>query len=79
MAVFDELNRHAERMEDPEARKAEKIERAPSTSARKRKGSSSVSLETYKRTTLFVNILGALVVVGIIGFGGYWAVTLFIG
>jgi hypothetical protein len=78
MAVFEELNRQSERLQDPEARKAEKIARAQPAKRKKRNGSSSVSIDTYKRTKIIVNIAVALAVAAVIIFGGYYAIQAFI-
>lgn len=78
MAVFEELNRSSERLQDPEARKAGKIERAAPAKRKKRPGSTSVSLSTYKKTGFFINIGVVLLVIGVIAFFGYHAIRLFI-
>lgn len=77
MAVFEELNNRPERLEDPEARKAERIVRADPKKKR-RKGSSSVSLKTYKRSMLFLNIGVTVAIVGIILFFAFIAIKTFI-
>lgn len=65
MAVFEELNRNAnaKRLEDPERRTAERIVREE-PSKKKRSGSTSVSISTYQRTKLFVNITVGLLIFG---------------
>lgn len=78
MAVFEELNRHSERLQDPEDRKAEKITRANAQKKKKRPGSSSVSVNTYKRTMLFVNIGATLLIIAAVAVGGYFAIQAFI-
>lgn len=77
MAVFEELNRHSERLQDPEARKAQKIERAK-TPQKKRGRSSSVSVSTYKRTKIIINVAVVVVVVSFVVFFGYQAIRMFI-
>lgn len=79
MAVFEELNQHAKRLDDPEERRAEKIVRAQSKPVKQRKGSSSVSLDTYKRTKLLINVaVGLIIVVAVIAVT-VTAVRIFVG
>jgi hypothetical protein len=78
MAVFEELNGRSERLQDPEARKAEKIARAEPKGRNKRSKSSSVSISTYKRTATFVNVATALAIIAVIVIGGYLAIQAFI-
>jgi len=79
MAVFEELNQHAKRLDDPEERQAEKIVRAQPKSAKQRKGSSSVSLDTYKRTKLLVNVAVGLIIVAAVVAVTVTAIRIFIG
>ncbi len=78
MAVFDELNRGPKRLEDPEARKAEQINRKGEVKNLKRH-SSGVTLSTYKRSISAVYWLVGLLVVGGIGYLGYIAISAFVG
>ena len=78
MAVFEELNRRANRMQDPEARKAGKIERALPGAGKRKSGSSSVSVGTYKRTGILVNIGTIIVIAAVVITFGYFAITTFI-
>lgn len=78
MAVFDELNRGSHRLEDPEVRKAEKIQREGNGQNLKRK-SSGVTFKTYKHSvTVAYWTIGVLVVGAIVTFG-YFAISAFVG
>lgn len=78
MAVFDELNRGSHRLEDPEARQAQKIQRKGEAKDLKRK-SSGVTFKTYKTSLLVGYWLVGIIVVGAIVGLGYLAITAFIG
>lgn len=78
MAVFDELNRGSHRFEDPEARKAEPLQRQGDGGNLKRK-SSGVTFGTYKSSLLVGYVLIGVIIVGAIGFFGFIAVRSFIG
>lgn len=76
MAVFEELNKQPKRLSEPKERKAEPIVRAE---PKRRKGkSSSVSLDTYRRTSLLISVGVGLVATLLIGGGILWAVNIFI-
>lgn len=79
MAVFEELNQHTKRLDDPEERRAEKIVRAQPKPTKQRKGSSSVSLDTYKRTKLLINVAVGLIIVVAVVAVTVTAVRIFIG
>lgn len=78
MAVFDELNKGSHRLEDPEVRQAEKIQRKGGAKNLKRK-SSGVTFQTYKVSIIVGYWLVGLAVVGAICFLGYMAISAFVG
>lgn len=72
MAVFDDLNPVGKRIEDPEDRRAEQIQRkGDGFDVRKR--SSGVKISTYKSSTRLINILvgvgSAVIILGLAIFG----------
>ncbi len=76
MAVFEELNKQPQRLSEPKERKAEPIMRAEPK--RKRGKSSSVSLDTYRRSSLLVNVGVGLAATVLIGGGIFWAINIFV-
>ena len=74
---FEELN-HFQRMEPPEDREAEDLQRAKGEAGFKKKSSGkSVSLRTYKRSTFFVTMLVWALFFAVVAYGAYWALQLF--
>ncbi len=77
MAVFEELYDKSKRVEDPEARQAEKIVRKGEPKSLKR-NSSGVRASTYRKSIFAIYWFTILFTAGVIGFLVYFTISRFV-